>query len=237
MPYPPKNAYGQTTPETALEPKTNASVIGTGNADTVPGTANDAGMIGFPMPPFNEGVSDTEFNALSFVVQAVSASGGLNVRDPANWDGDDANVGALVRVASLQGAIGLTYDFSNAPDPDDIGEAKLDFAFLGTTNAGLTASVSFHQVANPVVFPAIGTALPDGDRPVGWTPLTTGVTTTSAVSESRSLDVTAAIKAVMNTSGWAAGNNRMNLRITLTAGTESQTMRIAAPPVINLTLV
>lgn len=53
MPYPDANAYGQTTPETALDPQRNAGPTGAiGNAHTVRATANDASMIGEPMPPY-----------------------------------------------------------------------------------------------------------------------------------------------------------------------------------------
>lgn len=54
MPYPPKYTFGGTTPGTALETQVHArSAGGVGNAHTVGGTANDAGMIGSAMAPYN----------------------------------------------------------------------------------------------------------------------------------------------------------------------------------------
>jgi len=51
MPYPPQYAYQDSNPETELEPQINAISGGTGNAHTIPSTAN--GLTGFAMDPYD----------------------------------------------------------------------------------------------------------------------------------------------------------------------------------------
>ena len=57
MPYPPAHSHGQTTPETALAEQTNDVTGGTGNANTIPGTTNDADGVGSAMSPYGSSYS------------------------------------------------------------------------------------------------------------------------------------------------------------------------------------
>lgn len=196
MPYPPQPAYEATTPETSLDPQRNGIAGGTGNANTIPGTASAEG--GSAMPPYSSSTYDHTLAAnlddgRELVGTNWSATSTMSVIDnDGNGTGRDVN----------DTLCGLSFPSVNMTS---CSQATLTVAVNTETVAG-TVKVRGQSQAS-----AASAQWATGNLPSAATMVAAEETFSSAIA-TKTIDVTTIVQQIMAGAAWASGN-RINFTL------------------------